>query len=47
MFNAASPRFMVTHKEKVIYWSWGYPVGWDAYVKPFLDLLAGPDFARG
>lgn len=47
MFNAASPRFIVTHKNKVIFWAWGYPVGWDAYAKPFLDLLAGPDYARG
>lgn len=45
VFNAASPRFIIAHKDKVIYWSWGYPVGWDAYTKPFVDLLVGPEFA--
>ncbi len=47
VFNAASPRYLVAHKDKLVYWSFGYPVGWDAYAKPFIDRLVGPEYARG
>lgn len=47
VLNAASPRFIVTHKHKLRYWSNGYPNGWSASVKPYLDRLVGPEYARG
>jgi hypothetical protein len=37
----------VTHQEKVIFWSFGYPNGWIADTKPFIDRLVGPEYARG
>jgi len=45
--NAASPRFIVTHRQKVIHWSFGYPTGWIEYAKPFINRLVGPEYARG
>jgi hypothetical protein len=45
-YNATSPRFISVHRQEFLFWSTGYPGGWDHYARPHLDLLVGPERAR-